>query len=615
MNDAPLRPRSHIVGDVGQTTVSLQFKKWGWTSDIVESDYGEDLYCEVFVDNRRTALNFRCQVKSYYSNKGQVRKLRSGCFSISIARSVCSIWAKSYFPIVLAVYDEQEDVVYWSDISHQVREKVTSSVNESISLIIKNNDLRSTKSLLESQVCDFYSKLLSISEPMFSCTLYPVLMPQHRTLNFQEIHSIIKHEEKSGMIFETIRQSYELLPSWITSVECTFDNFLYGVEVISSHNSIDEFIDKLKRELLTISLDIEEGSWLTFIVSPIVLKEKNDSETVNSNVWGKQLTEWSSYNIISKNCFLDADYAFRVPNDFKRQIGRRSRSWDGQYFVSTTLDIAVQVLSEQNTTPALRESNARFKQQVIGKFVPWVCQRDKIVDLQEQLNEYNLVFVEVSDKTISTESNCINGIISVPHFNPELGLLSITDDWKKFKDGEVRYQLSQFDLLSKLYGYEGSEQITEFVLSFFDSISNDFPEQTLVYENEHVVGMPLHQDKREIIFQKLIQVNEIPSEQVLSQLEIDLKNSIDIQIGSKLSNSKLKVDLIDYGFSFVVFIALSYIPNINESTFVVLEKYKDEISKLLNSSTLKISDVPSNSMTEYILKIFGEIYFEEDALL
>ena len=102
---------------------------------------------------------------------------------------------------------------------------------------------------------------------------------------------------------------------------------------------------------------------------------------------------------------------------------------------------------------------------------------------------------------------------------------------------------------------------------------------------------------------------------MLSQLEIDLKNSIDIQIGSKLSNSKLKVDLIDYGFSFVVFIALSYIPNINESTFVVLEKYKDEISKLLNSSTLKISDVPSNSMTEYILKIFGEIYFEEDALL
>lgn len=113
---------------------------------------------------------------------------------------------------------------------------------------------------------------------MFSCTLYPVLLPQHRTLNFQEIHSIIKHEEKTGMIFETIRQSYELLPSCITSVECTFDNFLYGVEVISSHNSIDEFIDKLKRELLTISLDIEEGSWLTFIVSPIVLKEKNDSE-------------------------------------------------------------------------------------------------------------------------------------------------------------------------------------------------------------------------------------------------------------------------------------------------------------------------------------------------
>lgn len=52
----PRRPRSHVIGDVGRTFVKLLLEKWGWTADIVHSDYGEDLDCTVLTGGRRTAL-------------------------------------------------------------------------------------------------------------------------------------------------------------------------------------------------------------------------------------------------------------------------------------------------------------------------------------------------------------------------------------------------------------------------------------------------------------------------------------------------------------------------------------------------------------------------------
>ena len=58
------RIREHIIGDIGETSSSLIFKQWGWTSDKITSDYGEDLDCQVFINNLKTHYHFRCQVKS-----------------------------------------------------------------------------------------------------------------------------------------------------------------------------------------------------------------------------------------------------------------------------------------------------------------------------------------------------------------------------------------------------------------------------------------------------------------------------------------------------------------------------------------------------------------------
>jgi len=62
--DKPQRPKEHVTGDVAQTSVALIFKRWGWTADIVQSDYGEDVECNIFAEGQRTNLYFRCQVKA-----------------------------------------------------------------------------------------------------------------------------------------------------------------------------------------------------------------------------------------------------------------------------------------------------------------------------------------------------------------------------------------------------------------------------------------------------------------------------------------------------------------------------------------------------------------------
>src|SRR5262245_16990974 len=98
--DTPSRPESHVVGDVGQTAVSLIFKRWGWTADIIHSDYGEDVECNIFAEGQRTNLYFRCQVKSTSSTE-DVTELEGGRFSVAVKTTTCRQWVEEYFPVFL----------------------------------------------------------------------------------------------------------------------------------------------------------------------------------------------------------------------------------------------------------------------------------------------------------------------------------------------------------------------------------------------------------------------------------------------------------------------------------------------------------------------------------
>ncbi len=60
----PIQSESQSLGDIGEATVLLILKKFKWTADLIKSDFGEDIDCNVFIDNTRTNYHLRCQVKS-----------------------------------------------------------------------------------------------------------------------------------------------------------------------------------------------------------------------------------------------------------------------------------------------------------------------------------------------------------------------------------------------------------------------------------------------------------------------------------------------------------------------------------------------------------------------
>jgi hypothetical protein len=60
----PIQTDEQSLGDIGERTVQLILTKYKWTADIIKSDFGEDIDCNVFINNTRTNYHLRCQVKS-----------------------------------------------------------------------------------------------------------------------------------------------------------------------------------------------------------------------------------------------------------------------------------------------------------------------------------------------------------------------------------------------------------------------------------------------------------------------------------------------------------------------------------------------------------------------
>jgi uncharacterized protein DUF4365 len=178
VHDTPTRPAAHVTGDVGQTATALVLKQWGWTADAVISDYGEDLDCTIFVDHRRTSFYFRCQVKSTADSEDNVRRLKSGDFSVRISTSTCKLWLMSYFPVLLVVHDTRTGTSYWGDATEQVRKAIGKLSQQTITIHIAHTSvLSNSQAEITDVVQSFYSQLMRLSSQMLTCNVYPVIMP------------------------------------------------------------------------------------------------------------------------------------------------------------------------------------------------------------------------------------------------------------------------------------------------------------------------------------------------------------------------------------------------------------------------------------------------------
>ena len=278
MVEAPIRPHAHVTGDVGQTAVALIFKEWGWTADIVASDYGEDLDCNIFMDHRRTALHFRCQVKSSADATESVRHLASGDFSISIATATCRTWLFSYFPVLLVIYDNATRQAFWADATAQIRENLTALSQDTMTLRVSREKLlQEAESEIFAVVRDFYACLLRLSSTALECEFFPVVMPSYRVLSLREnLDAQPSTWLPQAVETESTQRHGDSMPARATALKTLEGPFLYGWKIGYHGDDLDRFTDILREALGSFPVSLSAGEWITFVRSPIRFSAKDD---------------------------------------------------------------------------------------------------------------------------------------------------------------------------------------------------------------------------------------------------------------------------------------------------------------------------------------------------
>lgn len=603
----PSRPEVHRVGDVGETSVALLLKKWGWTADFIGSDYGEDLACDVFVNGKKTALHFRCQVKSTSSEKGQIRRLKSGELSVSISSSVCYSWAQSYYPVILAIYDEQTERIYWRIVSQLARDKAINLKSKTISIRVSNQELKCSKHQIESEISKFYSNLLNLSTSEYTCQIIPVLMPCLRSLSGGDLHSSHRENIINSKSIKPSFIDFEQSPSWITSIKSMDGWGLWGWTVNDKAPNLEAFFKKLEDIFLSIELPIKESEWVSYIVSPVKFQQSSESVSF----WAKDLTGWSCHCIVNGECFSDFDYSFQLPDCLLQQIARHSRSWDGIYRIDTKLDLSFQVYSELATTPAYRESLERHNQQILGKFIPWTCRKDDLDVLARTINRVGLIFQLFDTESFVTEPGWVKGIISVPMFNPSVGLIPLSETWDEFESGDVMHRLAEHELLDKLPGKKGGEDIVSFVCEGFESLTLEAAGNLLIDESKYVDGMPLGHNGRHVLFQRFVLADGkmAPS---FKESKLSIESKVRKLIGNEVTKFSVYVEIIEIFSEDILGVTVALEPVLHISTIDLVSKFKESIAQILTDVGF-VSSPYSELTSVNILKKYGEIYFEGDS--
>jgi hypothetical protein len=609
ISSTPRRPASHIAGDVAQSAVAFAFQEWGWTGDRISSDYGEDLDCTIFIDNQRTGLHFRCQVKSLGEESRYVKTLSDGTFSVRLKTSTCKAWLLSYFPVLLVVYDPGSKISFWTNATMQIRENLSALSQRTMTLRVRNRpSLQESRQAIICQIQSFYAGLLRLSSPTLECEVFPLLMPGYRALPYYQVYEL-KLASSQLALMSTPRH-IDSFPAWGTSLHSLQGPYLLGWRVTSSNEDLKIFLEGLKETLGTVSIPLKYNEWLSFVCSPIEFT-LSDEEKKHHTLWKRALTDWWSYAYINSNIVADHDYAYMVPNGYVRQIGRRARSWETFHHVDPVRDVSIQLFASASTTPGYRAQVAVHRQHMLGQFLPWTCAECEVTDLRALLAPLELVFRRVDGMVEAPET--VLGAICTVWFEPLSGLFGTARDWEEFVKGSVRNRLENAGILSELPGRVGSSKVTEHILSMFGDSMKDPPEQLLSTERHFTPGLPLDHSRRMVCVQRFREVCEADLSVVrteLARLKERLQSlhedSVDVQVANEMLHG-LNNQIIELSVSWTPPLRQSSVSSHDRLITTILEVFDRLLPRRKPNSK-------SHRDTFDILRFEGELYFEGDRL-
>ncbi|MEB2773669.1 DUF4365 domain-containing protein [Algoriphagus sp. D3-2-R+10] len=592
----PKQTDGQSLGDIGEKTVQLILTKYKWTADIIKSDFGEDIDCNVFINNTRTNYYLRCQVKSTTKDSEYVKQLKNGDYSVSISSGLLKAWLSSYFPVFLVVYEEDSDLCYWTNPIKQILENPSKLEKDYPSVRVSKDNLLNNESreAILNEVKLFYHKIQRLDEATISCKVTPLLMPNYRVVPFHHFSEYIYNE--SQLMAEIAGDFIELLPSWMTILKrLDPSSALPSIKFSSTKIDLDEFLTLLQQKLKNFHYKTKDNEWISFIVSPIEIQSNNSS-------WFNELTYWTSYSRIGGKLVNDTEYNFEAPTGFLGQVSRRARSWDFYQYVNPKKDIAIQFFSCYEVTPSIRNIDKVHSQNIKGQLILWECKKE---DLEEVANQ--VTSIELAIKLIDDSNELCLIAITNPMFDPFIGLYSVAMDWDSFENGSVRNKLEKNEFISIIPGHEYTGEMPDFLKEVLNRYDDKKYTKALVTEMEYIAGYPLMHDERGIQVSRFQMIQ--PSK--ASEIELKAKN-----IKSHVRKKHFRIDFglkDDSMWQVPIYeLAISWSPDLLKSSKDDFIENEAEILRIMDEILpTKKDDTAQLKSTFEILHIAGEIGFEK----
>jgi hypothetical protein len=289
MKNSIIYSKQKNIGDIGETETILQFQRWNWAASYIKSDFGEDVDCNIFIDTLRTNLYFRCQVKSTCDPKKKryVRKLKSGDYSISIKTRHLKAWLFSYYPVLLIIYDDKEDCLYWADPLEQTKDNLNSLTKKTMTIHVKHERvLSSSQNDIENLVKEYYKNLLRIDSNEISCMVFPIIMPGYKLMPLHLGYSLVDDNSKN-IKSKLVHEDKNSLPAWTALINTlTPSEGITSIKFNYSNSDLKSLINTIKDYAKNYDYKLKANEWISFVCSPIELSSKNSIHSEN-NFWKK----------------------------------------------------------------------------------------------------------------------------------------------------------------------------------------------------------------------------------------------------------------------------------------------------------------------------------------
>jgi hypothetical protein len=468
---------------------------WGWSVNLIHSDYGEDLECNIFESERRTNFYVRIQVKSSSIPDG-VNRYANGDYRVKVSGALCHQWLGEYFPTIITVHDTLSGTTHWYDPVAILRATPRALSRKYVAFRVgASTNLAEAKGEILTLVESNYARLLRLENPVMRCRLFPVLMPRYRSEPPTDAF-LPRSVRDSLLTIEDKACDVDALPAWFTAVRAFMPHFVRTREISGTCSNIAEFLNAIRNLIGAAQKPILPTEWISFIVTPIRL-EARVSQRTESDVFQNQITDFYVESTICDRIVDDRRYAFPRLNGFAQVVERRARSWPGEFQVSREADIAVEFLAGRDAGPAERAKAEIFKANIHAQLVPWVCDRDSIGLLLKSLAQIELTFHETPG--VACHNGDVVGVIAPVFTNPLLGVFNMAMNWGELEAGSTRTKLVQAQLLDRLPGREGPPESWK-VLDELFSRSTDTPaDELLISPSGYRRGLPLNHQLRVVV--------------------------------------------------------------------------------------------------------------------